>query len=223
MPIRKLPLVTNHIYHIFNKAIDNKPIFLDRRILQRTIDSINYYGNYKTQVRLSHFLNWSIKRKNQYLKDSANKSKNLINLLSYCLMPNHYHLLLEQKSDNGISKFMGNFQNSISRYINTVSNRKGYVFQGQFKAVIIETNEQLIHVSRYIHLNPYSSFFVKNIEDLKQFKWSSLNEYISRQKILCDIDLILSNFKDGNDYWEFVENQAEYQRKLEEIKHLTLE
>jgi len=64
---------------------------------------------------------------------------------------------------------------------------------------------------------------VKNIEDLKQFKWSSLNEYISRQKILCDIDLILSNFKNGNDYWEFVENQAEYQRKLEEIKHLTLE
>ena len=74
-------------------------------------------------------------------------------IICYCLMPNHLHLLLRQLMDGGISKFMSNFANSYTRYFNTKSKRKGPVFEGKFKAKRIETDEQLLHLSRHIHLN----------------------------------------------------------------------
>lgn len=72
-------------------------------------------------------------------------------------MPNHFHLLIKQTEQNGISEFVGKFSNSYTKYYNTKHNRVGALLQGQLKAVLIESGEQLIHVSRYIHLNPTSS------------------------------------------------------------------
>jgi len=204
MPKRIIPLITGQIYHIFNRSIDGIPIFVNKNILQRTKDAINYYKLADTPVRLSYFVHWSISKKNIFIKKSqTNKNKNVI-LLAYCLMPNHFHLLLKQEADYGTSRFMSNFQNSITRYINTVK-------------------KQLHHVSRYIHLNPFSSYLIKNITDLKHFHWSSLKEYLNSKKELCELNYILSNFKNSHSYWKFIEDQSDYQRNLESIKHLILE
>ena len=92
-----------------------------------------------------------------------------------------------------------------------------------FKAVLIENDEQLLHVSRYIHLNPYSSYLVKNIEELKKYPWSSLYEYLNTKSELCDISDILSNFKNSEMYWRFIKDHSDYQKKLESIKHLLFE
>ena len=99
----------------------------------------------------------------------------MIEIICYCLMPNHIHFLIRQLKENGISKFMGQISNSYTKYFNTKYTRVGPLLQGPFKAVLIESDEQLIHVSRYIHLNPIVSGIVKNLED---YPWSSYLEYI---------------------------------------------
>lgn len=157
--------------------------------------------------------------------DSLHKiNDKLVDIICFCLMPNHFHLLLNQLKDNGISKFMANLQNSFTRYFNTKHERIGHLLQGQFKAVLIEDDNQLLHVSRYIHLNPYSSYVVKDLESLEQYLWSSFPEYLGKVAAeICNKEIILSQFKDKKDYKKFVFDQADYQRRLEEIKHLVIE
>ena len=135
-------------------------------------------------------------------------------------MPNHFHFLLKQTAEEGIAKFMSNFQNSYTRYFNTRHNRVGPLFQGPFRAVRVETDEQLLHLSRYIHLNPYSSFVVKNIKDLEEYQWSSFKEYLGKEKGFCQKEIVMSFFKNPQDYRKFVFDQADYQRELQKIKHL---
>ena len=79
---------------------------------------------------------------------------------------NHLHLILRQLADNGISKFMANLSDSYVSCFNVKHKRKGPLFQGRFKAITVESDEQLIHLSRYIHLNPYTSYVVKTIPEL---------------------------------------------------------
>lgn len=117
--------------------------------------------------------------------------------------------------DGGISKFMSNFANSYTRYFNTKSKRKGPVFEGKFKAKRIETDEQLLHLSRYIHLNPHSSFVVKNLKELESDPYSSFPEYIQETDTsFCNKEIILGHFWDTVSYKEFVFDQADYQREL---------
>ncbi|MCX7881499.1 MAG: transposase, partial [Patescibacteria group bacterium] len=163
-------------------------------------------------------------RRKQELFEKLKKENNyLVKIICYCLMPNHYHLLLQQKSKEGISRFISQFQNSFTRYFNTKNKRKGHLFEGQFKAVRVETEEQLIHLSRYIHLNPFSSYVVKKIDDLYSYPYFSFKEYLDIEKGFCDKEVIFSYFKDKKKYEEFVVNQADYQRNLEKIKHMTFD
>lgn len=153
--------------------------------------------------------------------DQLEKSReNLVDLISYCFMPNHFHLLLKQLVDNGISHYLSKFANSYTRYFNTKNERSGPIFQGKFKAVLITSNEQLLHVSRYIHLNPYSSGIVKTIEDLKNYPYSSLTK-LSTSKV--ESKLILDQFKNTDTYREFVFNNADYQKSLQQIKQQLIE
>jgi len=138
-------------------------------------------------------------------------------------MPNHYHLQLKQLVKNGISIFISKFQNSFTKYFNILTNRTGHLFESQFKAKIILNEEEFIHVNRYIHLNPYTSFLITDIKDLKSYFASSLTEYFDEKQGFCKKSLVLSHFKNLKDYWQFICNQADYQRKLNQIKHLTFE
>lgn len=139
-------------------------------------------------------------------------------------MPNHFHFLLRQIKDGGISKLIGNFTNSYTRYINTKQERAGPLFTGKFKSVRIETQQQLLHVSRYIHLNPYTSFVVKDTEGLRQYPYSSFPEFIGKtDSQLCMKEDILAGFKNPKQYEQFVLDQADYQRTLGQIKHQLLD
>lgn len=223
MPLRTTPLVTGEFYHIFNRGVNKQPIFLGIREYQRALDVLDYYSFETLPLRFSKFLLLSHELRNNLLESLHKDNKKLVDIVSFCFMPNHFHLLLQQLVDNGISRFMSDFQNSYTRYFNTKNNRIGPLLQGQFKTVRIEDDYQLLHVSRYIHLNPYSSFVVKNIQDLLSYKWSSFPEYVNvPRNSICNREIIFSNFKKGS-YQNFVFDQADYQRKLEQIKHLTLE
>lgn len=220
MPGRLVPLVTNEIYHVFNRGIDRRPTFTTKREYERALTCLKFYIHARPPLRLSKFLRLEEERRNE-LRINLLQGQKLVRLLSLCLMPNHFHLLLEQATDGGISKFLSNFQNSYTRYYNVRHNRDGSLFLDQFKAVRIESEEQLIHVSRYIHINPYTSFVVKNYQDLVTYPWSSLSNYLNNDPGLVETGVVMAHFANPSAYKRFVLDQANYQRTLKEIENLT--
>ncbi len=173
-------------------------------------------------MTLSKFLRLDETKKQDVLK-ALRQSKKLVDIFCYCLMPNHFHLLLRQKEDQGIAKFLSNLQNSYTRYFNISHERDGSLFLDQFKAVRTETDEQLVHISRYIHLNPFTGYVTKSLEELENYNWSSFPDYFKKEDTFIEKDFILSFFKSSTQYKKFVYNQADYQRRLKEIEHLSLE
>lgn len=224
MPTTSIPLVEDQIYHLFNRSINREPVFTSKRNCQRALASLGFYRFQNTPVRLSYFLSWGQEKRKELMERLEKDSKYSVEILTFCLMPSHFHFLLKQVTKSGISNFLSLFQNSYTRYFNTKHKRAGPIFQGQFKAVRIETDEQLMHISRYIHLNPHSSFVVESIEELEEYPWSSLAEYLGRQNGFCSRGTVMSLFNnDKKRYQGFVFNQADYQQKLGKIKHLTWE
>lgn len=224
MPGREIPLVTGEVYHVINRGIATQPVFLNKRHYRRAMEAIFYYQNRQVPFGFAQFSKLSGERREKLLEELRKKKEFLVEIITFCLMPTHIHLLLKQVYDNGISIFMSQFANSYTRYFNVGAERIGPLFQGKFKGVRIETDEQLFHVSRYIHLNPYSSYVVKTLESLKTYPYSSLPEYLTPEKSnYFQKELVLAQFKSPTDYKKFVFDQANYQRRLEEIKHLILE
>ncbi len=213
MPYRTTPLVTDQIYHVFNRGVAKLPIFTDRRDYNRFLETMYYYQFEGPKPQFSQL--------NRFKEYNFEKNKKIVEIFCYCLMPNHYHFLIKQLQENGISEFIGKLSNSYTKYFNTKHKRIGPLLQGQFKAVRIEYEEQLTHVSRYIHLNPIASYLVKN---LNIYPWSSYLNYIgSEENKNCSKDFILSMFKTNQKYEKFVLDQIEYAQSLEIIKHLVMD
>lgn len=224
MPGRIIPLVSGETYHVFNRGVDLRPTFTDKREYTRALDTLNYYRFRKLPVKLSRYLIFSVDLRDKIIKDLYKQNRYLIKFYAYCFMPNHFHFLMMQLEDNGVSKFMSNFQNSYTRYFNTRHKRIGNLLLDQFRAVRIQTDEQLLHVSRYIHLNPLTSFVIKKKENLESYLWTSLTEYMGDlQRKICDTGLVLSFFKSPAKYKKFLLDQVDYQRELDRIKHLLIE
>lgn len=223
MPGRTTPLVTDELYHIFNRGINRQPTFTSKRECQRAQLTIDFYRFFKPPVSLSKFLRMQ-DNDQSHISKILKQSKKLVEIFCYCLMPNHFHFLLKQKEDKGIAKFLSNLQNSYTRYFNTRHSRDGSLFLDQFKAVRVETDEQLIHLSRYIHLNPYTNYVVKSLGELEKYPWSSFPDYLlGEDGQFTETQFILGYFENNQDYKKFVFAQADYQRKLKEIEHLLLE
>ena len=223
MPGRLTPLVNDQVYHVFNRGIDHRPTYTDKLEFKRAMTTIDFYRFANPPMKLSKFLKLSNEERERISREIKSGNNKLVDLLAFCLMPNHFHFVIRQLKINGISKFLANFQNSYTKYFNTKSERNGPLFLDQFKAVIVETDEQLLHVSRYIHLNPLTSYVVKQFDNLLKYPWSSFNEYINGRASICEINTILSFFKHPDDYVSFVKDNASHQRELHRIKHLLLE
>ncbi|MGB9706931.1 MAG: transposase [Microgenomates group bacterium] len=224
MSLRKIPLVTEEIYHVVNRGVGAIPIFTNNKDYQRFTLTFRYYQNQKVPFQFSKFLNLSKKQKEQLFVDLGQKKDFWVEIIAYCLMPNHFHFLLKQKANNGILNFIRLTTDSYSKYFNIKNERKGSLFEGRFKAIRVENETQLIHLTRYIHLNPYSSFVVKSLKNLLAYPHSSLGEYLNPEGFgFCQKELIYAYFKTPVAYREFVFNQADFQRNLEIIKHQLLE
>lgn len=219
MNIRKDPLINEQYHHIYNRSIAKYVIFNDKQDYFRFIELIDLCRFTEFAYRYSDFLDLNEQFRAQYINNLKNSSK-LVEIIAYCIMPTHIHLMLQQIADKGISKFMSKVQNSYSRYFNIRHQRKGPLFEGKFKNVLIKEDEQMLHVTRYFHLNPTSAGLVKKPED---WKFSSYQEYISNS---CDNSIC--NFKEiinlnSSQYKKFVEDRIDYQRKLSFIKNLLLD
>ena len=212
--IRKVPLVPGEIYHIFNKSIAEYKIFNSRKEFLRIKELVSYYQWEKIDLRFS-------RREMTDQLDTRRVSDKLVDILAYCLMPTHIHLILKQLKDKGISVFMSQISNSYARYFNIKHERKGSLWESQFKNILITNDEQLLHLTRYIHLNPSTAFLVNNPED---WEFSSYKEFLreveGKNRICSFEDTIDIN---PASYKKFVEDRISYQRELAKIKDLILE
>ena len=212
MPRRTLPLVNHEYYHIYNRGVAKQPIFTSVRHYQRFLKTLLYYQLRQEPVRFSQF------DPQKHLIDTTQRR---VEIICYCLMPNHFHLLLRQTQDGGISEFISKFTNSYTKYYNTKELRVGTLLQGVFKAVHLGTEEQLLHLSRYIHLNPVTGFIVRRLAD---YRWSSYPEYIGLVPTnFCQKEVVLNQFASVDAYRSFVLDQADYAKRLGQIKHQALD
>lgn len=210
MPGRINPLVTGELYHIFNRGSDKRQIFVQPRDHKRFCQTFYYYQFQGPKPKFSNFNKESLTTF-KFFPDSK-----LVEILCYCLMPNHFHFMVRQLKDSGISIFLSQLSNSYTKYFNTKYKRVGPLLQGAFKAVLVETDDQLIHLSRYIHLNPIVAGITKSLEE---YPWSSYKEYTQSGNVLCSTEEISNFFPSKEKYKEFLDNQIEYGETLENIKY----
>ena len=224
MPQRKIILATNQIYHVFNRSIGEANIFSSLREHSRFLQLIEFYRFASLNISFSHFKRLRADIKQAYIENLKKSKKYRVEVLAFCLMPNHFHLLLTQVENNGISKMLADLENSYVKFYNLRNNRAGPLFQSRFKAVRIETDEQLLHVSRYIHLNPITSYLI-GPENIESFLFSSFRSYLNLDTThdLINSSLILDLVGGAKKYRKFVLDQVDYQRELAQLKHLTLE
>lgn len=193
------PLVNDCYYHIYNRGVEKRDVFLDKRDYWRFLETLNYYRLTPQPMKLSDFRRSSIK------SQKIDNQTEIIQIFCYCLMPNHFHLLLKQTSDSGITQFLRKAADSYTRYFNTKYDRVGPLFQGTFKAKLIESDEYLLQLSKYIHRNP----FPLKMWEGKVYPYSSYGYYLTKEKHpFCDVKFILAYFAQSNaslDYQRFVE------------------
>ena len=216
--------VENGFYHIYNRGVEKRNIFLDEQdykvflsylklYLTSKDDSINLI---KKRADLSDDQKNEKISKLMALKNYFNK----IELLCYVLMPNHFHLEIRQKNKTDMEDFMRSLITKYSKYFNKRYDRVGPLFQGRYNAVLITNERYLLHLGRYIHLNPQE--IIVNNQSLSSYPWSSYQAYINNMSVSwLNKNYFLSDFEKNNgfsfnSYKGFVEGYKE--ETFEEIK-----
>ncbi len=207
-------------YHIYNRGVARQKIFLDDQDYKTFLSYLKLYLTFPNlqgptlKVAPSRIL------KNFYEE---------IKLLAYCLLANHFHLFVFQKDMNGITNFMRSLITKYSIYFNKKYKRVGPVFQGNYKAVMVKTENQFIYLSKYIHRNPLPTLptrlDLEGLEGLEGYKYSSYINYLGLiNQTWLDTSEILSyfsKFNTGESYKKFVEEVDE--TDLIRIKDLMLD
>jgi len=186
MSLRKTNLVSGEIYHIYNRGVDKRNIVLDDKDRIRFIHDLFEFNNTEASLKLNYFCK-NISEVG--LPNLARKQRNiLVEILSFCLMDNHFHLLIRQKADKGITEFMRKLGTGYTNYFNHKYERIGALFQGKFKSVHVNMDAHFLYLPIYIHLNPLDFEFeewregkVHNYKEaldfLDSYRWSSYMDY----------------------------------------------
>lgn len=187
-------------YHIYNRGVEKRTIFQDDKDYKTFLSYLKFYLSDPILQGLSlkdHLISPSRRPSNYYDK---------VTLLAYCLMPNHFHLLIKQETDIPISGFMSSLITKYVRYFNTRHKRVGHLFQDRYKAVKIETENQWIHLTKYIHRNPLDLPSFKDCpRRLPEYKYSSYPNYLGLfDQSWINTAEILSQFKNRYTYQLFV-------------------
>lgn len=211
--MRKFKFVKNNYYHICNRSNDESPIFLDERDYSRFLFFILAYqaplSFYNISRQTSFFIKYS---RFNIPKETIDQivRKRIAELNLFTVMPNHFHLLVREKTENGsgISSYLQRVQTGYAKYFNTKYKKRGHLFQGTFRAIPIETNEQLLYLSAYIHRNPTELKEWKNIEE--KYPWSSYQDIVKNNRWgeLLKPDIILDQFSNKNSYYEFIKTST---------------
>lgn len=145
--MRKHPLVVNQYYHVYNRGVDKRDIFMGREDLRRFVSSIKEFNNIKPSCSLRE----SIQHKSGVQHLSENPP--LVSIVCYCINPNHFHFILKQEVDNGISEFFKRLLGGYTNYFNKMHKRSGALFQGRFKSHLINSDQYILKIRPYVNMN----------------------------------------------------------------------
>ncbi len=188
--MRKIRFIKGEYYHIYNRGVDKRSIFKDPQDLLRFIKSM---GEFNTVETFGGIYNISFQKE---LRGSTSK---LVSFIAYCLNQNHYHFILQPLVEDGIKKIMHRLSTGYTMFFNEKYNRSGSLFQGRYKAVHIETSEQLLHSSVYVNLNDQVHEGLNEVW-MSELPFSSFQEYQGTRKGFCDTSIILNQYQDSEEY-----------------------
>jgi putative transposase len=220
----------NGYYHIYNRGVEKRKIFLDEQDHGVFLSYLKEYLTSKNERELQEKLAdattpWG--EKDKILKRlRLNNFCDEISLLAYCLMPNHFHFFIKQKSAGSIDKFMNSLCTRYTMYSNKKYKRVGHLYQGVYKAISISSEAQLLHLSRYIHKQSLSPRTLQG-QALQKLRAqmvdypSSYQEYLGKRKTgWVHPEEILSYFsKENSDlaYESFVKQDSDDSQILKDI------
>lgn len=206
--MRNLYLEEGEYYHIYNRGNDKKDIFSSDRDYARFLFLILYFQAELSFYNIDRYVNRFLKSGDFGVDNKTVKNilKNrYVEVISFCLMPNHFHVLVKNIEKDGISKYMHRIGVSYTKFFNLKYGKSGHLFQGSFKSVHVEDNEHLLYLSAYIHRNPRELKGWKNKEYV--YNWSSFKHYLNTEdkEILISKDIILDQFDSIKDYCKYVD------------------
>lgn len=245
MPYRKEQFITSGIYHIVLRGIDDNKLFKDiddhyRGIFSiyefNTVNPVEILKRRRDRIRMKRNLQKSEKLGGNPTSATFDSRDKLVEILAFCLMPNHIHLLVRQIKDGGIIKFMKKSGGGYAKYYNKKYSRKGYVFQNRFLAVPIKTDKQLKIVFAYIHSNSVSLIepkwkekgignLKKVMKFIKDYKWSSFSDYLGKPNFpsVTDRGFMLETVGSEKACDRLVEDYIRYKGRVKESLELFLE
>lgn len=206
----------SYYYHVYNCGVEKRNIFTTNYDYMRFFNTIIYYLH-DQNISFIQYKNLSKEVQKAWFKLNPKGLKTLrVSIISYCLMPNHFHFLLKLVKENGITQFLADLTNSYTRYFNVKYDRIGSLFQGTFKAKSIISDESLLEVTRYIHLNPVVSNKINSKQILKpeNYPFSSYRFWISNSA-LDPKGLELLNYREVQDWIAYAGGRKKYQRFVE--------
>jgi putative transposase len=222
---RKTPFTENEYYHVYSRGVEKRKIFMSTKDYDRFV-ALLYIMNQDASFVIGNFL----RNKHKNLKDIflEEREKTLVSILGYCLMPNHFHLILHENKEGGISKFMGKLLTAYSMYFNVKYKRSGPLLTRPFRSEHINNEPQFMYIFSYVHLNPISIIDktwkengVKNKKEAKEFienyQFSSYQDFLEKDRtesVIIDFSLIPEYIKEmglGFEQQEqiFIENKTE--------------
>ena len=239
MPIKRPQFVNREIYHIILRGIEKRDVFIDEKDHLRFIHDLFEFNDRDAAVNVPYYFkrlyrdNFSVERRERKLR------KLLVEILSFCLMPNHVHLILRQLKEKGISLFMQKL-GGYSTYFNKKYDRVGSLFQRPFRGVHIKTDDQLMITTSYVHINPadlvepgWKEEGVKNpkkvMKFLESYRWSSYSDYLGKKNFpsLTQREFLNKIFEGPESHKKFVNgriyHKAELTKFLQISKELFLE
>lgn len=209
---------TGEIYHIYNRGVEKRSIVQNDKDRFRFIHDMFEFNDKAPTLNAGY---------HHTTKTTPRRARKLlVEIFCFCIMPNHYHFLIKQKIDNGITLFMRKFGTGYTNYFNKKYQRVGPLFQGKFKAVLVKQEPHLLYLPHYIHLNPLDLIMPKwrtqqvqntrkALAFLESYRWSSYLDYINIRNFpsLTNRDLMLK-------YYDFkVRSATSYHDELKEWLH----
>jgi len=197
--MRKTEFINNEYYHIYNRGVDKREVFSDSNDFLRFLKGMREFNSNLDKIKRDFVKRKSVSELSSGYPELSSEA--LVDIICYCLNPNHYHLVLKQLVDGGISKFMHKLNLGYTHYFNRKYDRSGSLFQGAFQAVYIDNDEYFLWVSAYVNINAQLHGIIEKAEN---YPWCSYPDFLGlRNGTLCNKKAVLDQFKDLDEYINF--------------------
>jgi len=236
MTVKRPPLINREIYHIVMRGTEGRIIFPKEENYIRFIHDLFEFNDEEATLSTYRIHLQANTTRSDHVILERRKRKLLVEILAFCLMPNHFHLLLRQLKNQGISHFMQKLNGGYATYINKKYERQGHLFQGKFRAVHIKNEEQFKNGFVYIHVNPvdliepnWKENGIKNVKKairfLENYRWSSYSDYLGKKNFpsVTSRDFITKVLVGSEGCREFVESWILHKAEIKKLGPIVLE